>query len=190
MTRPLERYGIDSLEAIFGREFATEDELLDLKEELEIRTTQRAKGLLDKVAKRLALLQKLKATSNSPVISPPAPKAYERVPVEIPVLLAGPSPAKVESVKDSVEQTAFASKNPVKPTSAEFVVVMTQEQALRTLKVSGTASWEQIEQSRRELVARAQPDRLVGLSAEKRTALQDECKQVNAAYKALLQFKI
>jgi DnaJ-domain-containing protein 1 len=66
---------------------------------------------------------------------------------------------------------------------------MSKEQAFKILKVSPATSWEQIEQSRRELVARAQPDKLAGLSAEKRRALQDECRQVNAAYKSLLQTK-
>jgi len=64
---------------------------------------------------------------------------------------------------------------------------MTEEQAYRYLKVQPSAGWEQVELARREVVARAQPDRLEGLAPEKRKLLQDEGRLANAAYKSLLQ---
>lgn len=185
MTRPLERLGIDALEAHFGRAAITEDELLNLKEELEIRTTQRAKGLLEKVVERLSKMQNVKAAPSKPLVSVPALKTNGNIPVEVPVFVATPTPAR--AIRAGLTEAPVALDTQGSPKSA--IPVMTQEQALRVLKVQATASWEQIEKSRRELVARAQPDRLVGLAAEKRKALQYECRQVNAAYKTLLQGK-
>jgi hypothetical protein len=53
---------------------------------------------------------------------------------------------------------------------------MAPEQAFKILKVAPSATWEQIEHCRRDLVAKGQPDRLIGIPAEKRKAVQDECR--------------
>lgn len=189
MTRPLERLGIDALEAHFGRAILTEDELLDLKEELEIRTTQRAKGLQEKVVERLSKMQKVNAAPSKPLVSAPILKTHGNIPVEVPVFVAAPT--RANAIRAGLTAAPIAPPTLSSPVSAlpSTSAVMTQEQALKVLKVPVTASWEQIEKSRRELVARAQPDRLAGLAADKRRALQDECRQVNAAYKSLLQAK-
>jgi len=187
MTRPLERLGIDALEAQFGRADATDDYLLDLKEELEIRTTQRAKGLLNKVLEQLSKMQKVNAASSMPPA--PAPKTQGNIPVPVPVFVASPTLANTVRTASQATPVALDSGSSLNSALPGTSAVMSHEQALRILKVPVTASWEQIEKSRRNLVARAQPDRLIGLAAEKRKALQDECRQVNTAYKALWQIK-
>jgi len=190
MTRPLERLGIDALEAQFGRAAATDDELLDLKEELEIRTTQRAKGLLNKVVERLSKMQNVKAAPSKSRASAPALKTHGNIPVPVPVFVAPPTLAITVQAASQTTPVALDSGSSLNSALLGTSVVMSHEQALRVLKVPVTASWEQIEKSRRDLVARAQPDRLIGLAAEKRKALQNECRQVNTAYKALWQIKI
>ncbi len=187
MTRPLERLGIDALEASFGRLSVSEDELLDLKEELEIRTTLRAKGLLEKVNQKLADIQRPKTSPSRAPAPASSHKTYERVPVEIPVFVPGPNSANVVVEQTSIKPISPVTPSVVKPVVSGATMEMPQEQAFKVLKVPVTASWEQIEKSRRELVARAQPDKLAGLSPEKRKALQDECRMVNVAYKSLLQ---
>jgi DnaJ-domain-containing protein 1 len=185
----LERLGIDSLEASFGRLSVSEDELLDLKEELEIRTTLRAKGLLDKVNQKLADGQRPKTSPSRAPASASSHKPYERVPVEIPVFVPGPNSANVVVEQPPNKPISPVTATEVKPVVTDASMAMSPEQAFKVLRVSATSSWEEIERSRRDLVARAQPDRLVGVPAEKRRALQDECRMVNTAYKCLLQLK-
>jgi DnaJ-class molecular chaperone len=67
---------------------------------------------------------------------------------------------------------------------------MTVEDAYKILRATASSTWESIEQSRRQLVQKAHPDNVVGLSADKRTAIQSEAKRVNVAYNVLRQVKI
>ena len=57
--------------------------------------------------------------------------------------------------------------------------------AYRILNVSSATSWGAIELSRRQLVARAQPDKIAGLPLEERKAKQNEARRVNIAYRTL-----
>jgi hypothetical protein len=65
--------------------------------------------------------------------------------------------------------------------------VETADQAYRILKVNQSSAWESIEQSRRDLVSRSRPDRLAGLTPEKRALMQAESRLVNTAYRFLTQ---
>jgi DnaJ-domain-containing protein 1 len=98
-------------------------------------------------------------------------------------------PAEPIPVASPASRASPTSQAPQPRPPAAPVSTMAPEQAFKILKVAPSATWEQIEHSRRDLVAKGQPDRLIGIPAEKRKAVQDECRQVNAAYKALLQFK-
>lgn len=190
MTRPLERLGIDALEAYFGRSMITEDDLLNLKEELEIRTTMRAKGLLQKVVKKLAQLRVQEASPDMMLSDKPLPaKALRKDSVEAAIFASTQTSSKEIRTLSKGEPAVVEKTNSLEVTQVAPTVALTQEQALKVLRLPATASWEQIENSRRELVARAQPDRLIDLSIEKRKVLQDECRQVNAAYRALMQSK-
>jgi DnaJ-domain-containing protein 1 len=64
---------------------------------------------------------------------------------------------------------------------------MTLEDALKVLKVTTSAPWESIETSRRQAVERAHRDRLDSLSKEKRSAVKEDARVANAAYRVLLQ---
>lgn len=64
--------------------------------------------------------------------------------------------------------------------------MMSLEQAYRVLKATSTSSWDAIEFSRRQLVARAQPDKVAKLEPVKRKALIKEAREANIAYKVLL----
>jgi hypothetical protein len=96
-------------------------------------------------------------------LKPTAPVVTQPVPVVLPMLAVPlakePEPAPIE---------------------------MSVEQAYRILKVTSAASWDAVEFSRRQLVARAQPDRVAGLEPAKRKGLQDEARVANIAYKTLL----
>jgi DnaJ-domain-containing protein 1 len=178
----LERLGIDALESLFARPNLSEDELLDLKEELEIRTTLRARTLCAKVVGRLAEMHKAAAA--------PVRQAVTPVPVKAP---ASPVTAAID--KGAQQESLFvgsahptASANSSAP--AIPVAITSPEMAYKSLKLTAAASWEQIEQTRREQVAKAQPDKLVGLSADKRRALQDEAQLANAAYRFLIATRL
>lgn len=190
MTRPLERLGIAELEEFFKKPGQTSVELKNLEEELSFRTTVRSEKLLKAVKSRIKI--------NEIMANAKAVLAAKKT-----VQLELPSVAEFELIAGAVEPSAQLAVRPAVPVpvapQAELapqtrppvapVPAIAPEQAFKFLKISPSASWEQIESSRRELVAKGQPDRLMGLAAEKRKELQDECKQVNAAYKALLQFK-
>jgi hypothetical protein len=66
-------------------------------------------------------------------------------------------------------------------------IPMSVEQAHRILKGTSASTWDAIEFSRRQLVARAQPDMVAKLEPAKRKALLAEAREANIAYKVLLQ---
>lgn len=201
MNRPLERCGIDELEARAGMKSNTESELEVLENELMHRTTSRAEKLLTAIRRALRSKQmvarvhtKLAANRLAQAELPGlaeavAPVAAPKPAVSVPKSVAPLAP-NVNAHRFPLAQ--MLSAHPV-PALAKVQAPIAQlqrmpdEQAYKCLKVSPSAGWEQVEQARREIVARAQPDRLQGLSPEKRKALQDEGRLANAAYKSLLQ---
>jgi len=184
MTRPLKNSGIDALESIFGRSNASKDELLDLKEELELRTTQRASTLLEKVSERISSLPK-KQTPASTALPRMEPKQAS-LPLEIPGFsTAGATPQISVPVVVPTPKATVPSAKQNQPVLTEISV----EQAYRILRVTTAASWDAIEASRRELVSHAQPDKTAGIPADKRSQLQAEAQQVNRAYRKLLEAK-
>ena len=67
---------------------------------------------------------------------------------------------------------------------------LTLEQACRLLNVLPTAAWEVIETARRQLVARAQPDKLLDLTSASRETLQEEARRVNLASQTLFEMRL
>ena len=189
MTRPLERLGILELEDLFQkrvRTSATVFELMELEGELVCRSTAKAAKLLVEVKKRLKVKEVI-ATADTIVA--------EKQPVQLELPSATDFELSFSAPAPSIQAASFSAvvtptPAPPKTPSTSTAAVMSKERAFKILKVSPTTSWEQIEQSRRELVARAQPDKLAELAADKRRALQDECQQVNDAYKSLLQAEL
>lgn len=193
MTRALARKGVEELEAFFEKSKSDLPALKNLINELAYRNTPRAAALMDKAQQVMKFVEnhrkKVASTTAAPVetrdlIGTPTPSqvGFEfEVPVFAPaeVSIEQPTPAAhMISQPLPVVLTAL-SKEPVS-------IEMTVEQAYHILKVTPATSWDAIEFSRRQLVARSQPDRIAKLEPAKRKALQDEAQVVNIAYKTLL----
>lgn len=201
MNRPLERCGIDELEARARKKGVPETELRVLESELTHRSSSRAEKLLADVRQSLRSTQMFdkvhtKSAENTseqaelpgfapaviPVIAP-KPVLSAPKPVTRTAMTVNPSkPPTAQMLNEQAMQSQGKVKGPMAPLQQ-----MTNEQAYKCLKVSPSAGWEQIENARQEIVARSQPDRLEGLTPERCKSLQDGSRLANAAYKALLQ---
>jgi hypothetical protein len=185
MTRPLARLGIDELEALFETGKHDLPALKRLIDELTYRNVPRAIALLDKTQKVLKFVEAHRKESVSGTApargaqdlagsTSPTQNGFEfDVPIFAPTKLPRrpPNIARIE---------AISSPEPIP-------ITMSAEQAYRILKATSATSWDAIEFSRRQLVARAQPDRVAKLESAKRKALLDEAREANIAYKVLLQ---
>jgi DnaJ-domain-containing protein 1 len=156
MSRPLIQCRIDELEAMFESEQGDPEVLHLLEVELSFRSVPRATMLLANVKRVL----------NSGTVLPVA-KQKELFDHKAPVA------AQVPLLKD-----------PVKP-AVSSLPHMPLEDALKVLKITLGAPWEAVEASRRQAVDRAHPDKLAGLSEEKRGILKEEARRANAAYVAV-----
>lgn len=179
--RPLMQTGIEVLETHFRGSKENAAELSRLEEELAHRTTQRAASLLHQV--RLAKRRlPVRGETSSNWRSDVAPDLFDE--------LAPPQPPPKPRDDDVTIPTLIKRALPqVAPQLAATpkTDAMSVEEACRILKVSASTTWEVIEQARRALVDRAHPDNLAGLSTERRNALQDESRRVNAAYRVLAE---
>lgn len=127
------------------------------------------------------------SAADEPLAEAPLPSLppSERAEIQIPVFVSTESqPVGAKSGPHS----ASAQPSP-KNTFPAAAPGMALEQAYRVLKVTAASTWEQVEASRRDLVARAQPDKVAKLAPDKRRQLQDEARQVNQAYQRLMQEK-
>ncbi len=158
MSRPLIQKRIDELEAMFDAEKGDPDALRLLENELAFRSVPRATTLLNKVKRVLAGGTVASEAKQDELFAHRAPGA-----VQVPLM-------------------------PVKPTSSpKPVISMTIDEALKVLKVTASTGWEAVEQSRRDAVERARPDRLTSLSEAKRRTLREDARSANAAYLVMLQ---
>ncbi|MDT7517963.1 hypothetical protein RAE19_04290 [Rhodoferax sp. TBRC 17660] len=185
MTRPLGRLGIAELEELFKKPNATADEIKALETELTYRSTAKAEKLLSEIRSggryKQAIASAGKRIAEKQLVQLELPSVDG---FELSSSAANPS---VQLVNRPSSPASIPTPTPQKMTNAKPVLAMSKEQAFKILKVSPTASWEQLEKSRRELVASGQPDKLAGMAPDVRQSIQEECKQVNAAYKFLLQ---
>ncbi|AXC13822.1 hypothetical protein ACPOL_4550 [Acidisarcina polymorpha] len=157
MSRPLIQKRIDELEAMFDAEKGDPDALRLLENELAFRSVPRATTLLNKVKRVLAGGTVAEAKQDELFAHRPP------VAVQVPLM-------------------------PIKPTSSpKPVISMTIDEALKVLKVTASTGWEAVEQSRRDAVERARPDRLTSLSETKRRTLREDARSANAAYLVMLQ---
>lgn len=182
MSRAMASYGIEELEALFAIKGITDAELETLENELLHRSTTRAGSLLIRVRKKRKV-KALVASANARL------SAKRTAQVDLPGLDATildadvPKPSNLHTtMQESILQSTFHAPK----SSSASIESMTDEQVYRYLKVPPSAKWEQIEQSRREIVARSQPDRLEELTLEKRKSLREESRLANAAYMVLL----
>ena len=191
MNRPLERLGIDALESLAEPPGISVKDMTAIADELAHRSTLRASVLLGKVQLKLKASASSKPTNIRDLAGTPTPTqngfAFE-VPVFNPVELPKRQPKPLQTMVAQpvpVVLPVIAVANAKSPEPAP--IEMSIEQAYSVLKVAPASSWDVVEASRRELVARAQPDRVAGMELAKRKSIQDEARAVNIAYKTLLQ---
>jgi hypothetical protein len=193
--RPYINLGIERLEQIFKDSGIDSQTLKTLENELVHRSTTRAVQLLAAVRKRIALPQAVGAKPNLSLfgelvpLPPPArarelpfPPVVKSEPVLInkPEVLSGPAPAP-RPVQ------VPPSPDPKVAVDAETASPMSPEEASKVLHVSVGASWDVVEQARREIVQRSRPDHLRSLSPESRHAQIGLARRANAAAKALFE---
>lgn len=201
MTRPLARAGIDELEALFETSKQDLPALKRLVGELAYRNVPRATALLDKAQRVLNFFESHRKESVSGASTPRdtrdlvgTPTSIQNgfefdvpvfVPTELPKRPHGQVP--IAAVAQPVPVVLPVLKTVPDVAPEPVPIAMTVEQAYRVLKVTSASPWDAIEFSRRDLVARAQPDRVTKLEPTKRKVLQDEAREANIAYKVLLQ---
>lgn len=201
MTRPLARLGIDALEALFATGKQDLPALRLLIGELAYRNVPRATALLDTAQKALKFVESQRKESVPGTSTPsdtrdlvgtqtPIQNRFEfDVPISAPTEVQKPPPRQVPiagvALPPHVVLPVLATPSAVAPGLAP--IAMSVEQAYRVLKATSASPWNAIEFSRRQLVARAQPDMVAKLESAKRQALQDEAREANTAYAVLLQ---
>jgi DnaJ-domain-containing protein 1 len=195
MTRPLARHGIAQLEELFAASLVDEKILKNLETELRYRQVPRAVSLLAQVQRALysgptaalsdapriqrhGLTVQKAATSDLATIGSPS------------MVLPYTSPGTVAPLK-VVTQPRGVTLDFSPPRSAKLLDAqappLSVVAAYQVLKASPSSTWESIEQTRRQLVQLAQPDRVAALSTEARAEAQAVAKRANAAYALLRQ---
>lgn len=201
MKRPLARLGIDELEAQFETSKHDLPTVKRLIGELAYRKVPRATTLLDKAQKILRSVESKRKESVTGALPPRDTRDLAGTPTptqsgfefEVPVFASmelNNRPLKATTVAAALQPVPVvlpiflaASASAPEPVA----ISMSVEQAYRVLKATSASSWDAIEFSRRQVVARAQPDTAATLEPSKRQALLDEACEANIAYKVLLQ---
>jgi hypothetical protein len=178
MARPLMQHGIGELESLFATKTNDVKVLRQLELELSYRQVPRAFALAEKVTKALRTGQ----PAPPPPVSAPKPqlpadvRSFSPLP-SVPVFI----PPRPKSTEPASAELTPAVKQPVAAVSVA--------DAYKILGVSPSASWEQVEQARRQLVDEAHPSKVARLSPERRAHAQQSAKRANAAYGALAQVR-
>jgi DnaJ-domain-containing protein 1 len=184
--------------------------LKKIEAELQQRTVPTALRLLEKVQ-----LQMKRLAAEAPVLNANASNFVmsATAPIGIPLKASLPRQAGLGQAMPGLDkgQTAFDLGEPefsapppppqalapsapkeapvIQAKPASPVNELTAEQAYRLLKVAPSANWTEVEASRRALVGKAQPDKIASLQPAERSAIQEEVRQINAAYKLVSQLR-
>lgn len=198
MTRPLARLGVDELEALFETSKHDLPALKRLIAELTHRNVPRAIALVVKAQKMLMFLESHRAelalgastaefaTRGLAGTPMPTQNGFDfDIPKFTPTDLPKRQPNQMPSGAGLQPRPVVLPVIAV-PVLEPEQIMMSIEHAYRILKATSASSWDAIEFSRRQLVARAQPDCVAKLEPAKRKTLQDEAREANIAYKVLL----
>jgi hypothetical protein len=192
MTRPLARVGIDELEALAAPPGISTKDLKSIAYELGHRPTLCATILLDKINLKLRAPGTSAIADRRDLAGTPTPtqNGFEfDVPIiaraELPKRPPKPALSTVATRPVPLALPDFTEVVALAPETA--TLAMSVEQAYRTLKATSVSTWDAIEFARRQVVARAQPDRVAKLEPARRKALLAEAREANIAYKVLLQ---
>lgn len=194
MPRTLMQFGIAKLEEMYA---ASKDDvvlLTALDEELQYRHVPRAVALHAKVQRALSK-RKAKATLNSTAVSPVPEVAVPQdrqpdlwgeqagsvPPVAPATAVVSPTPRLVNP------PAAFRPSVPASPAALESATPldMSVNNAYKILKATSASTWEEIEETRRQMVHQAHPQLVAHLSTEQRAQARAEANRVNAAYAVL-----
>jgi hypothetical protein len=196
MSRPLMQRRIAELEALFASSKADGKGLRVLEEELKLRHVPRAVALLGEVQALLAGARK--------VTSVPAPagelmmdqSTWTSVPRpsrETPVPTAGQSASASSSGPAAMATprpepaTPPAPRLRTPPTGS--ALEMDFQEACQIFRTAPGADWLIIEQTRRQLVQMAHPQKCVAMDAKQRALALTAAKRANAAYALLWQWR-
>lgn len=199
MPRPLMRHNIAQLEELFVASKADEMTLKKLEHELGFRQVPRAVALLTKVQGTLhgaaGASQALPPPAElSPRPKKPQPELWDSSPAPA-IATATPSapvPPAVRIAPTATAKPATAPAEALNPTSGPAipVPVMSINDAYKVMKATAGSTWGAIEQTRRQLVQQAHPERVATMSAEQRAQVQAEAKRANIAYAVLLAVRV
>lgn len=185
MTRPLTRHTIAELEKLFASSKDNDKLLENLAHELQFRQTPRAIELLQEVQ---AALSETEPSAGKPELGIAGPVQH-RLDMGEAASSGTPSPPAVKPIASGGTSDSLTLPVALVTHSNRPALTMNAEDAYKILGVTQTATWESIEQIRRQLVQRAHPEHLATMSKEKRAQAQVEAKQVNAAYSVLIQHR-
>jgi hypothetical protein len=127
-----------------------------------------------------ALTPTLSVNSASSEASPALDRANDEppaVPPEVPVVAAVSATVKKPTTKQPV------------PDDDHAAFALTTDEAYKELKVQPSASWEHIEQSRRQIVQKGSPALTRSLTAEQRERLDEAARRANAAFRLLANMR-
>jgi hypothetical protein len=166
------------LEKLFATSHSDEKMLRALENELGFRQVPRAVALLADVQAVLNGTRHMTSSDPRPMTRQEPfptrqPELWEAIPL--------PPPTSTPPMTIPLRPRTEAS---------ESTPTMTVEEAYKILRATASSTWESIEQIRRQLVQKAHPDNVVGMSADKRSAIQSEANRANVAYSVLRRSRI
>ena len=176
MSRPYMRFGAAELQGLFDKfQHTNPTKLLELREELLLRSTQKALDLLEKVDKAIATI------SPEPAVLKPEPYQLPLAPPEAPgKTLVNPNPLVqvLPPTKKTQDAPKTASAQNLKSNAHVVTNPMTATDAARALGVAVGASWEVVERARQVLVTKS-------LTGPETPETDKTAARVNLAYLSL-----
>jgi len=197
-SRPLLRFSVAQLEEQFSVSKADAKTLKALEAELQCRQAPRAVSLLTEVQ---AVLHGMEAIANPaavpiPTLTPPARQADLWGDQSSPAprtsfvpAMTQPAPPRPAPVSAGAPIVHVPTLRPAASRALDASSVMSADDAYKVLKATPSSTWESIEQTRRQLVQQAHPERIAVLSPERQVQAQAEAKRVNLAYAIVRQSK-
>ena len=187
MLRPLIRHRVEQLEDMFTDAKDDANVLKELEHELQFRDRPRAVALLSRVRATIAgdtpaaqspaarAPQWVNATS--PAAEEPSVKIWptENLPTDDP-------PADLPITAHPPQATPTVNPQVTKRLQPPQISPISLDAACKVLKTTAGATWESIEQTRRQLVQQSHPLLLMNLDQERRTQALEYAALVNVAY--------
>lgn len=192
MARPLLRHTIVELDQLFSRANGDSETLQALADELKHRNVPRAVVLLNKIQQAL---RGGNASWGGPAPSPSSQQALMTESLRRDAKMSAPKNIAQPNRSTSWQAAGGPGVVPHVPlapvsTSTEGSTPMSVAEAYEALEMTPGATWEVIEYARRQIVQKAHPHNVAGLSPEHRTRMQSEARHANAAYAVLLKAQI